>query len=158
MAVEIERKFRLAEAPQWLRDHPCERIEQGYVTTHADDVEVRVRLRGSTPLLTVKHGSGERRIETELELSQDQFRELFPLTEGRRIVKSRYRIPLDGLVAEIDVFEGDHKGLVLGEIEFGSEAESAAFDPPDWLGDEVTGEERFANANLAMHGPPELSR
>ena len=48
---------------------------------------------------------------------------------------------------EIDVFKGDHRGLVLAEIEFASKR--ALSDLPDWLGKEVTDEERYYNANLA---------
>jgi adenylate cyclase len=53
------------------------------------------------------------------------------------------------------VFEGELAGMVTGEVEFDSEAASDAFEPPDWLGAEVTGDDRYANATLAIHGLPE---
>src|SRR5918995_1665996 len=45
-------------------------------------------------------------------------------------------------------------GLVVAEVEFDSESESDAFRPPDWFGEEVTGEERYANRTLACEGWP----
>ena len=60
----------------------------------------------------------------------------------------------DGLEAEVDVFEGDLAGLVTAEVEFGSERQSRDFQPPAWLGKEVTGDRRYANQSLALEGDP----
>jgi adenylate cyclase len=156
VGTEIERKFRLAEAPEWLSDCDSNRIEQGYVTMgHADGIEVRVRRYGDDAWLTVKRGSGKTRDETEIELSEEQYETLWPLTEGRRINKVRYIVPYDTFEIEVDVFEGDLGELVTGEVEFDSEAASNEFEPPDWLGEEVTGDARYANETLAAEGMPE---
>jgi CYTH domain-containing protein len=70
------------------------------------------------------------------------------------VVKTRYLVPVgDGLTAEVDVYEGDLGGLVTAEVEFPSEEASSAFDPPGWLGREVTGDPRYANRTLAVSGP-----
>ena len=62
-------------------------------------------------------------------------------------------IPLgDGLEAELDVYAGVHDGLLTAEIEFSSVEASEAFDPPAWLGREVTGDARYANQVLALEG------
>jgi adenylate cyclase len=53
------------------------------------------------------------------------------------------------------VYRGALDGLVVAEIEFDSDEASEEFDPPAWLGREVTGDERFANQRLALHGRPE---
>lgn len=45
---------------------------------------------------------------------------------------------------------------MVGEVEFESEAVSGSFQPPDWLGEEITGDERFAGQTLALHGRPEV--
>jgi CYTH domain-containing protein len=77
------------------------------------------------------------------------------LTDGRRVVKTRYLVPLDdGLTAEVDVYDGPLDGLVTAEVEFASEHDSEAFAAPDWLGREVTGDARYANRALAVHGLP----
>jgi adenylate cyclase len=153
--MEIERKFVLRERPPWLDEHPSVEIEQGYLAIVEGETEVRLRRKDSQTLLTVKQGAGEVRGEQEVELHEDQFAALWPLTEGRRVSKRRYQVPDDELTLEIDVFEGPLEGMVVGEVEFDSEEASRAFEPPDWLGDEVTGDSRYANESLALRGAPQ---
>ena len=151
MGTEIERKFVLPVAPEWLEETPGETIEQGYLA--ADDrAEVRLRLIGGQPRLTVKHGSGLSRAEVEIDLGDDQFEALWPLTEGNRVSKVRHSRESEAGTIEIDVYGGAHAGLVVAEIEFASVAASERFDPPEWLGTEVTGDERWANRSLALSG------
>ena len=153
--VEIERKFLVAELPAGLGEHPRERIEQGYLAIAPDGVEVRVRRRGGRATLTVKSGPGQVRTEEELALDARRFDSLWPLTEGRRVSKTRHEVPLGpGLTAELDVYDGAHDGLVTVEIEFGSVDASERFSPPPWIGRELTGDPRYANQTLAVHGAP----
>jgi adenylate cyclase len=153
--MEIERKFLLPDQPEWLDDHPAVQIHQGYLAIVEGETEVRVRAKDGDAALTVKRGSGEVRREEEVDLSEDQFASLWPLTEGRRVTKRRYQVPHDELTVEVDVFEGPLEGMVVGEVEFDSVEASEAFEPPDWLGDEVTGDPRYANESLAIRGVPE---
>jgi len=154
MAAEIERKFLLAELPDRLRDCASVRIEQGYLAL-ADAVEVRLRRSGDRCLLTVKRGEGEVREEAEVDLGDDQLGTLWPLTAAQRLRKTRYLLPLgNGLVAEVDVYEDDLQGLVTAEVEFDSAQSSGDFRPPPWLGEEITGDRRYANRSLALEGLP----
>lgn len=153
MGAEIERKFVLAAAPDWLASAPAEEIEQGYLAASADS-EVRLRLIGGRPRLTVKAGSGLVRAEREIDLSREQFEALWPLTAGRRVSKVRHRGAIDGRTVEVDVYRGAHAGLIVAEVEFATVAASEGFEPPAWLGTEVTGDERWSNAALAAHGRP----
>ena len=156
MGTEIERKFSLAGEPEWLGDCEATRIEQGYLAIEGEGgTEVRLRRRDGETVLTVKRGSGRTRTEEEIELELEQFEALWPLTEDRRVAKMRYLVPTETGDIEVDVFEGELAGMVTAEIEFDSEAASDAFEPADWLGAEVTGDERYANETLATHGLPE---
>jgi len=114
-------------------------------------VELRLRRVDETDcFLTVKSGNAPTRVELELAIVTDQFLELWPLTEGRRVFKRRYRIPVaGGLTAELDVYEGARAGLQVVEVEFSSEAQAREFAPPAWFGREVTGDRRYTNAELA---------
>jgi adenylate cyclase len=151
--VEIERKFLVDRVPDGV--DAGERIEQGYLVVGEDGVEVRVRRRGDATVLTVKSGPGMVRTEEELAIDERRFESLWPLTDGRRLTKTRHVIPLeDGLAAELDVYDGAHEGLLTAEIEFPSIAASEAFQPPAWLGREVTGDRRFAAQSLALDGRP----
>jgi adenylate cyclase len=153
-AMEIERKFLLREAPAWLDEHDSLDIEQGYLAIVEGETEVRLRRKGESTILTVKQGTGEMRREEEIELDEDQFGALWPLTEKRRVVKRRSEVPYEDLTIEVDVFEGALAGIVIAEVEFDSEEAAAAFGPPAWLGDEVTGDPRYANESLAIRGAP----
>jgi adenylate cyclase len=154
-AVEIERKFLVAEVPGDLGRHPARPVRQGYLAVEAGGGEVRVRQIGDATVLTVKRGGGRTRAEEEIPLEPDAFARLWPLTEGRRVEKVRHLVPAgDGLVLELDVYEGDLAGLVVAEVEFPSEATADAWAPPAWLGAEITADERYKNHRLATEGMP----
>lgn len=150
---EIERKFLVSETPPRL-DGPGAAIEQGYLAI-SEAAEVRLRRSGEKLTLTVKRGSGEVREEVELRLYREQFDRLWPLTAGARLRKRRHLVALEGgLKAEVDIYAGALEGLRVVEVEFGSEAEARAFQPPDWIGAELTGDGRYSNQSLATAGPP----
>jgi adenylate cyclase len=151
--VEVERKFLVPDPPD-LDGAEADEIEQGYLATGTEG-EVRVRRKGEALVLTAKRGSGLSREEAEIGLDRDRFDELWPLTEGRRLHKRRHVIAHGDLKIEVDVYAGHLAGLVVAEIEFSSEKEARDFDPPGWLGDEVTGDRRYLNETLAMEGAPE---
>ena len=115
--MEIERKFLFDELPGDAGSE--QRIEQGYLAITNDGTEVRVRRWPDGQVLTVKHGTGEVRIEVELSLDEEQFSELWPLTEGRRVTKTRWHAPIGDLEWDLDVFEvrsraQDRRGRVPG--------------------------------------------
>src|ERR1700742_1362327 len=127
-------------------------VEQGYLALDSHG-EVRLRRIGGELLLTAKGGHGEVREEVEVPIEPGSFEALWPLTAGRRVRKVRHYVPLgEGLRAEIDVYEGALDGLRTAEIEFGSREGADAFAPPPWLGEELTGDERYANRALATEG------
>jgi adenylate cyclase len=149
--VEIERKFLVDRLPDGLGDG--DEIHQGYLAIGDDGVEVRIRRRGEATVLTVKSGPGMVRTEEEFAIDERRFESLWPLTDGRRVSKTRHLVALaDGLEAEVDVYAGDHDGLLTAEIEFPSVEASEAFEPPAWLGREVTGDGDYANQALARKG------
>ncbi|MGK2930086.1 MAG: CHAD domain-containing protein [Acidimicrobiales bacterium] len=150
--VERERTFLVADIPE-LPDEGT-RIAQGYLALDRS-VAVRVRDAGDKGrTLTVKGGEGSVRTELEWQIGRDRFDAAWPLTEGRRVEKTRYRVPLPDtdLVAELDVFVGACAGLVVVEVEFESDEAMDAFEPPAWFGPEVTDDPRYANAALAVDG------
>jgi adenylate cyclase len=155
VGAEIERKFLIRSRPDDLDRHPAERVEQGYLAIADDGVEVRVRRRGERTTLTVKSGPGEVRAEEEIPIEERQFERLWPLTRGRRVSKTRYMVPLGPeATVELDIYDGPLEGLMTAEIEFPCEEASSRFTPPSWLGDEVTGDPRYANQALAREGVP----
>lgn len=154
MALEIERKF-LVRTDGWreaVRD--SRRLCQGYLARTsrvvvrvriADDAEARITVKGC--------GSALVRQEFEYDIPVEDARALMQLTLGRVVEKRRHIVPAGDETWEVDVFEGEHAGLVLAEIEL--DREDAAFARPDWLGEEVTGDERYYNVALAGVSGPE---
>ena len=150
--MEVERKFLVPDTPD-LDETESDEIEQGYLAIGADG-EVRLRRKGEKLVLTAKRGAGISRDEAEVELDPEVFERLWPLTEGRRLHKRRHVIPHGDRIVELDVYEGDLEGLVVAEIEFDSEDDAGRFEPPDWIGEEVTGDARYLNETLATRGAP----
>ena len=139
----------MRELPADLADYPHHEISQGYLVSLDDGTQVRLRKKGERYSLTFKRGTGNVREEREVELSSEQFDALWPATDGKRLVKTRYEIPLGDRVVEIDVYHDRHEGLVVAEVEFDEEDAARNFQPPDWLGDDVTGDPRYSNQLLA---------
>lgn len=127
------------------------RIVQGYLNSDPERT-VRVRLRGDEGFLTVKglgSESGMSRFEWEKPISREDALTLLPLCEKGVIDKTRHLVRVGAHTFEVDVFHGENEGLVLAEVELGSEDES--FEKPSWLGKEVTGDERYYNSYLSSH-------
>ena len=65
-------------------------------------------------------------------------------------------IPLeDGLNLELDIFDGDLKGLVIAEIEFPDKDAALSYKPPAWLGEDVTLSPLYHNSVLSRMESPE---
>ncbi len=147
MAREVERKFLVKGAFARFAEKKT-RIIQGYLSS-VPERTVRVRVKGDQGFLTIKgigNESGASRFEWEKEITVVEAEELLKICEPGVIDKCRYQIKAGDHVFEVDEFYGENQGLVLAEIELGSEEES--FEKPSWLGKEVTGDVRYYNAML----------
>ena len=148
MAKEIERKF-LVRGEAWRSAVESKSVlKQGYVAS-MDDRSVRIRiLDEKTARLTMKIGrSTLTRDEFEYEIPVSDAEELLENAIGIVIEKTRYRVPYEGFVWEVDVFGGAHRGLVIAEVEMQAETDNPPL--PAWLGREVTGDFRYSNQALA---------
>lgn len=146
---EIERKFLVTSTEFLSENTKSNRIVQGYLNSNPERT-VRVRIKGNKGFLTIKgkgNESGTTRFEWEKEIEVTEAEQLLLLCEDGVIDKIRYEIPFGKHLYEVDVFEGDNTGLIIAEIELNEENES--FEKPNWLGDEVTGDERYYNAFLS---------
>ncbi len=146
MAKEIERKF-LVKDDSWRSGDVGKRYRQGYLST-AKDRTVRIRTAGDEAFLTVKGSStGTSRAEYEYKIPFEDANEMLDrLCEKPLIEKTRYRIPHEDVVWEVDEFAGENRGLVLAEVELKDEKQRVTL--PQWVGQEVTGDDRYFNVNL----------
>lgn len=154
--MEIERKWLVRDPPEEALRTSGEAILQGYLAIAADGSEVRLRRRGRRCSLTVKSGEGMARAEVEIELNDEQFGVLWPMTQTRRLEKTRRLLDGggEGVMIELDQYSGELDGLLVAEVEFESEAAARRFCAPAWFGPEVTDEVAFRNRCLAVDGPP----
>ncbi len=147
MPQEIERKFLVKDGFKQYA-FTSARITQGYLSSVPERI-VRVRVSGEKGFLTIKgisNLSGMSRYEWEKEIAVTEARELLVLCEPGIIDKTRYLVQVGAYTFEVDEFYGDNQGLVVAEVELGSEEE--LYEKPDWLGTEVTGDIRYYNSNL----------
>ena len=149
MAQEIERKF-LVKGDSWRAQAKGTTYRQGYLNS-VKERTVRIRTVGDKAFLTIKGLTvGATRTEFEYEIPMvDCNAMLDTLAERPLIEKKRYKVDFGGLTWEIDEFFGENAGLIVAEVELKSEDQ--AFKKPDWIGDEVTGDPRYFNANLIKH-------
>lgn len=165
MGKEIERRFlvrksawdalRLQASSHHAADgsnhgtlvHLPFKIRQGFLSSVKERV-VRVRVTGERGMLTVKgptHGFSKIEFEYAIPLADAQFL-LNKLCERPLIEKDRYRVEQDGMVWEVDDFEGENRGLLLAEVELTEE--SQVFPLPTWVGEEISDDPRYFNSSL----------
>ena len=150
MALEIERRF-LVRGDGW---RSCagspQRLRQGYLASSAEGITVRIRMRSNGPAwLTLKaaaDSSGIARHEFEYSIPAADAEALWELAP-HRLEKTRYSLMLEGGDWVVDCFSGCNAPLILAEVEL--DRADRTLSLPDWCGEELTGESRWANAVLA---------
>jgi len=149
--IEIERKFLVTSEAFKKEAFAQNRIAQGYLSS-VPGRTVRVRIKGDEGFLTIKGASNESglsRFEWEKEIPVDEAQKLLMLCEKGAIDKTRFEVKVGSHVFEVDEFYGENKGLIMAEVELGSETES--FEKPLWLGKEVTNDKRYYNSYLSKN-------
>jgi adenylate cyclase len=147
--IEIERKFLVTSEAFKTEAFIQNRIAQGYLSS-APERTVRVRIKGDKGFLTIKGSSNESglsRFEWEKEIPLDEAAALLKLCEIGVIDKTRFEVKIGHHIFEVDEFYGENKGLIMAEIELNSETET--FEKPNWLGEEVTNDNRYYNSYLS---------
>ncbi|MFZ4115812.1 MAG: CYTH domain-containing protein [Chthoniobacterales bacterium] len=148
MGIEIERKF-LVKNDTWRSEAVGIDYCQGYLS-QKPEATVRVRTEGEKAFLTIKGRSeGISRPEFEYEIPPQEARELQRLCITPLVQKTRYHIPYEGIIWEVDEFHGENEGLIIAEIELDHPEERIPLPP--WIGEEVSHDPRYYNSNLAVH-------
>lgn len=151
MATETERKFLLKDS-SWNTGIVGTEYKQGYLISTRERT-VRIRIAGDKGYITIKGPGLEgslARPEYEYEIPLIDAEELLAtLCEPEKIEKTRYKIPFENHVWEVDVFHGSNEGLVMAEVELTDEHEAVTLPP--WIGDEVSDDPRYFNSKLAKN-------
>ena len=149
MGIEIERKF-LVKQEIWtqLEKPDGEFYRQGYLLTDPTKT-IRVRQTSEKGFLTIKGISvGASRSEFEYEIPHEEAKDLLDQFSVSELSKIRHEILFENKLWEVDEFLGENEGLMVAEIELQSEDET--FSTPNWIDEEVTGEEKYYNSNLTL--------
>jgi adenylate cyclase len=111
----------------------------------------RIRIFGDEGYITLKSEPGTlTRYEFEYEIPKSDATEIIARFSIEPIIaKTRHEVPHEGMLWFVDVFEGANRGLVVAEVELEYEAQNIVMPP--WAGEEVTGDRRFGNSNLARY-------
>jgi adenylate cyclase len=148
MAVEIERKFLVVNDLWREKVISSSEIQQAYISNQAN-ATVRIRIYSNKALLTIKGPTkGISRDEFEYSIPVEDAQQMLDLRQtGVVIQKTRHKVRCGEHVWDLDIFYGENEGLNMAEVELTSESEQ--FQMPEWVGEEVTGDRRYANSHLA---------
>ena len=151
MGIEIERKFLLKNDEWKTQVTETHVIKQGYLQSGLDKSQkssVRIRISDDRANINIK--------SVDLTMVRQEFEYEIPLQDAEQMIrtlcgdvvveKTRYHVPYASHLWEVDVFEGENSGLRMAEVELGSIDEK--FEIPDWIGEEVTDDERYYNIYL----------
>lgn len=148
---EIERKFLLKDGVDIDSLGVAIEITQGYLSS-VKERTVRARVKGDKGFLTIKgigNSSGASRFEFEKEITVDEAKHLLDICEKPILSKTRTNVKVGNHIFEVDRFLLENEGLIVAEVELGSENE--AFEKPSWLGKEVTGDTKYYNSMLVKN-------
>jgi len=147
MSFEIERRFLVCQDIRQIC-RQGDRIVQGYVSFNGSQ-KTRIRIRNDQAFLTIK---GER-----YGLIRPEFERIVPyswalgllsrMPPEKLITKTRYEVEFAGMTWEIDIFNGRNSGLVVAEVELSHPDQQ--IELPDWVGAEVTFDQRYGNSSLS---------
>jgi adenylate cyclase len=146
MAKEIEHKYLVVNNEYKTLSTESYEIIQAYLDRSAMHT-IRIRKKGAKCFLTIKGKTeGDSRAEFEYQIPEADFTSMLNLCEGTVIAKTRYIVPFEGHIWEVDEFHGELHPLVIAEIELTHSNHDYALPP--FVGDEVTGDARYYNSNL----------
>tara|TARA_B100000949_G_C14213341_1_gene421246 strand:- start:652 stop:1152 length:501 start_codon:yes stop_codon:yes gene_type:complete len=148
--LEIERKFLVKNEDFKKEAYQSFHIKQGYLNSHPERT-TRIRIKENKAFMTVKGKSSESglsRFEWEKEIDLKDAEALLQLCEPGKIEKTRFLVKSGNHIFEVDEFYGENEGLIVAEVEMNSESDQVLL--PDWLANEVTGEQKYYNSALTQ--------
>ena len=149
MNIEIERKFLVDTLPNHCGDKF--HIKQYYISIDTKFVQRLRFFDNKKAIMSLKQNcSGLSRYEFEYEIPLKDAEKIVSIANACFIEKVRHIIYFDSIKWEVDEFLGNNKGLIIAEVELEHETQEIKF--PDWIGKEVTNQNKYYNYNLALKG------
>ncbi|MCH5228808.1 MAG: CYTH domain-containing protein [Muribaculaceae bacterium] len=148
MAYEIEHKYLVINDLYKAMATGKLLIRQGYLNRNPDRT-VRVRTMGEKGFITIKSRTHDaKRLEFEYEIPAGDASEILKLAEPGIVEKTRYIVPYEGLLWEVDEFHGSLNGVVVAEVELPDN--EIEYSKPPFIGEDITGDPQYYNSNLSV--------
>ena len=147
---EHEKTYLIKKLPD-LSNCEHKEIIDIYIPTNQVHPTLRIRKTGDKFEITKKEPIADdpsHQKEETTTLTAEEFEELSIKLEGKRLQKLRYFYHFQGHTAEIDVFQGKLKGLVVVDFEFDTVEEKNSFEMPDFCLVDITSEEFIAGGMI----------
>lgn len=150
--IELELTYLAKHIPQEIKEVTPTKLRDIYLPEESDRPFIRLRQKGSQYEITKKRPINDNNMSVQAEqtipLDEDEFNAL-ARSSKREVEKDRYKVELNGHIAEVDVFGGVYKGLVLIDFEFTNIEDLNTFEIPDYCLADVTQEWFIAGGQLA---------
>jgi dUTP pyrophosphatase len=148
--VELERTFLAKYIPDDIDSFDV--LEDNYFPRDVEHPVLRLRKKGGKMVMTKKFpkkkGDKSEFIEETIVLCNEEY-DALNKNDGKRHSKRRYSYDYgEGIKCDVDVYQGDLKGLVLVDFEFDSVDMKSNFIVPDFCLVEVTGKDFLAGGML----------
>jgi CYTH domain-containing protein len=159
--IEIEKTYLAKFLPANLKKCKSKQLIDIYLPKKTKHAKLRIRKSGDTYTITKKQPvsstSASIQLEESVSITAAEYQSLAKL-DGNKIQKIRYYYSYNKQTAEIDVFAGKLKGLVLIDFEFRNQKELKDFKMPNFCLVEVTEEEAIAGGVLSQHSMSSLKK
>lgn len=155
---EIERTFLVATLPPGS-------IFQAEITDHyIPQTTLRVRCMQTTRETIWKLGQKIRLhphetrviLHTSIYLTDVEYQLLIATLPAHCLTKRRFRLSAVAFPMVVDQFQGPLEGLVMAEVDVGPDGDPSSFPRPAFALAEVTDDERFTGARLAVTTRPQV--
>ena len=150
-SMEFEKTYLCPEIPtQYISGGPTRMIDV-YVPEASKHPKLRLRQKGNSYEITKKtpvDDDPSRQLEETIELTKEEFDALLAAS-ARRIEKLRVPLTYEGFEGELDIFGGEHTGLVLVDFEFANTGDQEKFGQPSFCSADVTLEDAIAGGTLS---------
>lgn len=157
--IELEKTYLAKYLPKGLKDCESKEILDIYIPKSKRHPTVRIRKNGDRYEMTKKEpieDDPSHQEEQTIRLTEEEFNELSKL-DGKKTHKIRYFYNHGDRTAEIDVFQGSLKGLVVVDFEFETKEEKDSFEMPDFCLVDITPEEFIAGGMVCGKSYEDLS-
>ena len=148
--IELERTYLVKNVPNKIDEFKFKEIIDIYIPKSSNHPTLRIRKNGNKFEITKKEPTGNdlsHKEEQTIIINEKEFNELKNIN-GKILHKIRYYYNYKNRIAEIGIFQGSLKGLILVDFEFETNEEKNSFQMPDFCLAEVTHEEFLAGRML----------